>query len=109
MENCNTAELINSLDNGNFAVVLSEKMKALTKAVSETGKKGSITLTITLEPMPKFGSAVAIIPNLRVSEPQPTYKQMIRYATEEGLLIGDDPAQIKFSEINTSFKKAENE
>lgn len=106
----NTAELIDSLDNGNFAFVLSEKMKELVRAVKETGKKGSLSLTLTLEPMPKFGDAVAVIPNLKANIPQQTYKQMIRFMTESGMLVGDDPNQRTFQEIETTFgRKAANE
>ena len=101
----NTAELIDSLDGGNFAIVLSEKMKQLVKAVKETGKKGSLSLIISIEPMPKFGDAVSVIPNLKCSLPQPSYKQMIKFVTDEGLLVGDDPAQRKFMEIEPSFRE----
>lgn len=92
----NTAELIDSLDNGNFAFVLSEKMKELVRAVKETGKKGSLSLTLTLEPMPKFGDAVAVIPNLKANIPQQTYKQMIRFMTESGMPPVDIECDFKF-------------
>ena len=71
-------------------------------------QKGEVSITLTVDPLPKFGeSAVAIKANLALSVPRPDYKQMVKFALDDGTLIGDDPKQRKFEEISNSFKQEE--
>ena len=44
--------------------------------------------------------------NIKQSIPQREYKQTIKFAQDDGTLVGDDPNQRKFEEIEKSFKSA---
>ena len=72
----NASALIDSLDNGDVSYELACKTQEVVRAVKETGKAGSISLTIKISPMAKFGAAaVAIMANIKQSIPQREYKQ----------------------------------
>ena len=103
----NASALIDSLDNGDVSYELACKTQEVVRAVKETGKAGSISLTIKISPMAKFGAAaVAIMANIKQSIPQREYKQTIKFAQDDGTLVGDDPNQRKFEEIEKSFNSA---
>lgn len=99
-------ELIRNIDRGNVAFELSKKLAEVVRAVSETGKRGSVSITLDIEPMPKFGSAAtAIKPKINANLPAPTLKQTVKFARPDGTLSGDDPNQSTFSEIEKSFSR----
>lgn len=100
--------LVAGIDGGAVAYGFSCQLAEVVKAVKETGKKGKVSITLTVDPLPKFGeSAVALKANLALSVPRPDYKQMVKFALDDGTLIGDDPKQRKFEEISNSFKQEE--
>lgn len=91
--------LIRDMDQGNLQYELARRMTEIINAVRESGKKGSLQLTISISPLPKFGAnAVEVVPAIKVSVPQPEYKRTIRFITDDLRLIGDNPDQRKFAE-----------
>lgn len=51
---------------------MSVALQDLVRAVEETGKAGSVTLTIKLKPDAKYDTAVAVVDEITAKLPQPT-------------------------------------
>lgn len=103
-------EIVRQMDQGAVAFGFAQRMAEVVKAVRETGKKGKITLELSIEPLPKFGeSATSLKPQIKASVPYPDYKQAIKFAAQDGTLSGDDPKQRKFEEVEKSFSASTQE
>lgn len=63
----------------------------LVEAVAHLGKKGSLTLDVTVEPAGSGGRTVTIAGTVKVKAPQPDPELSIRYVGEAGSLHLDDP------------------
>lgn len=79
---------------GECLIELSEGLRALTKAVRANGKKGSMTLTISIEPINRAGgSAVGVTDVVAVKAPQMEREIGVFFANEDGSLTRNDPRQ----------------
>lgn len=65
-------------------------------AVKDTGKKGTITLTITVAPLDKNGNALTVTDAIKKVVPQHDRRKSIFYADDAGNLTKDDPMQPTF-------------
>lgn len=73
---------------------LSEKLRDLGKAVTALGKKGTLVLTITMNPTSKgAGSAVAIKDTIKLNAPSEESAMAIFFVGSEGDLSRSDPRQ----------------
>lgn len=76
---------------------LTDALAALAAAVKETGKKGVLTLSITVAPFDKGnGAALTVTDVVKVSLPQHDRRKSIFYADDDGNLTRDDPMQPTF-------------
>ena len=76
---------------------LTDALATLAAAVKETGKKGSISLTITVAPFDKGnGAALTVTDLVKVALPQHDRRKSIFYADDNGNLTRDDPMQPTF-------------
>ncbi len=76
---------------------LTDALAEVATAVKETGKKGAITLTITLAPFDKgVGSALTVTDVVKKNVPQHDRRKSIFYADDNGNLTRDDPRQPTF-------------
>lgn len=82
------------LRQGELVDELTTAMQKLVSVCADTGKKGSLTLKITLQPG-KAGQ-IEIHDELVVKEPKQEKGTSIMFATPEGNLVRDDPRQKKF-------------
>lgn len=71
-------------------------------AVKDTGKKGTITLTITVAPLDKNGNALTVTDSIKKAVPQHDRRKSIFYADNSGNLTKDDPMQPTFEGLRVA-------
>jgi len=71
---------------------LSEALQAITKAVAETRKAGSLTLKIDIKPQQNTG-AVTVTDKVTAKVPEFDRTASIFFVDEDGHLVRDDPNQ----------------
>jgi len=91
--------LMSEFRNGGSGAELSEKLQALTLAVQQTGKTGSITYKIIVKPS---GNALVVTDQITAKIPEAPRDAAVFFATEEGVLQREDPNQRKLDlrEVN---------
>lgn len=81
---------------GGFALtVAGRKLEELTKAVRETGKKGSITFTISVEPDKVDENVVNVVPKIVAKIPEKGFTPGVFFVDENGKLTREDPRQLE--------------
>lgn len=75
---------------------LTEALATLVKKVRETGKKGSVTLTITCSMLnTRDENAMKITPAVKTVIPELDRAETIMFSTHDGDLLRDDPDQVQ--------------
>jgi hypothetical protein len=72
------------------------QLQELVTAVAATGKKGSVAVTVAVEPMKANPSAMVTIVTVTAKVPTDPPKAAVFYADDDGNLTRDDPAQPTF-------------
>lgn len=90
------ADFIREQANGRTHDELTTALADIALAVRETGKKGSITLTIAINPMKGMTGAVQITDAIKVSKPSKDRPAPVFFVTESGRVQRDDPLQPTF-------------
>ena len=80
------------MNGGTFIDECSEALAGLVKGVDETGKAGKLTITLALK---KSGGAIEIASTVKANTPEPKPDSTLLWATTEGNLSVDNPAQRK--------------
>ena len=107
MQQANTAfsQQIAHLAKGTLDAELTQALTDLVKAINDHGKKGSITLTLSLKPEVQNGEVkmISIKPDVKVSSPQPQRLSSIMWPTYDGDLLRNDPEQgtLDLKEVDT--------
>lgn len=79
---------------------LSVALRDLVSAVTDTGKSGSLTLTITVKPLKEsVGGALVVGDKVVVKSPTLDRKASIFFADREHNLVRDDPNQLSFEPL----------
>ena len=111
-EKAPVAAFIASHLNGRTEEELSTEFHTLLDAVRAHGKKGSMTITIVVEP-PANGVESAPLPigvESAVKAPKPTPVKSLYFLDNDGLPVREDPRQIAFNfrtaPTNDTFKDA---
>jgi len=78
------------LEEGRFSDRASEQLAALVKGVDETGKAGTLTITLKLK---KSAGAVAIAADVKTKVPEPKADDTLLWPTVEGNLQMTNPNQ----------------
>lgn len=73
------------------------QLQALVKACSDTGKKGTLTIKLTVGAAED--STVVLSDDISSKIPKPTTSSTVFYADEDGALFREDPKQKEFAEI----------
>jgi hypothetical protein len=81
-----------ALQGGLFVDTCSELFAQLVRSVDETGKAGKLTITLDLK---KVSGAISVTPKVTDKTPEPAPESELFYATVEGNLSRDNPAQQK--------------
>lgn len=84
------AETLTALQGGTFADRCTDEMKELVKRVDQTGKAGKLTITIDLK---KAGGALSIDAKVTTKTPEEKADSDLLWATVEGNLSLQNPAQ----------------
>ncbi|MDR2173634.1 MAG: hypothetical protein LBE32_05465 [Burkholderiales bacterium] len=87
-------ETLKHIGGGVFIDTASDKMQELVQAVGESGKAGSLTLTITVKPATR-GGAMYLTGKYALKKPAEAPLEAMLFATPEGNLVADDPKQQK--------------
>jgi hypothetical protein len=80
---------------GSIDSEITEALAEVVKAVRETDKQGTVTLTIKVAKLNKRDeNAVRIIPTINNKVPKQESAESIMFSTADGDLLRDDPEQI---------------
>jgi hypothetical protein len=79
---------------------LTEALWDLVQAVQATGKPGTITLTVTVEPMRKTGGQVIVTRHkVKTAPPEPDREPSVSWVDRNGNLTRDNPNQPDLFEL----------
>lgn len=102
------ARAVDEVAYGQLSADLSEELANVVKAVKRTGGKGSLTLTLTVKPRGRDSGQVELSGEVKPKIPQAPVAPSMLFATDEGDLVRDNPAQATLP-LNFVNKKAANE
>jgi len=89
-------DLLADLRRGKVNADLTDAVHELMQACVDTGKKGSLTLSLTFEPDKNDESRFAVLDQITVKTPRRTVKPSLFYLTRDGNLSRTDPDQDAF-------------
>lgn len=92
------------LHGGVFIDEASDKLAELVKMVEETGKAGKMTISISIK---KASGAMQVDATIVAKIPEPKPDSTLLWATVEGNLVLDNPAQQKLDLRGVEVKKGE--
>jgi hypothetical protein len=87
---------------GGLADELSRAVADVAAACRETGKKGTVTLTITLDP---HGRTITVSDDVKAKAPNPPKLSEIFYPDDSGHLHKEDPAQLRLQLVQDADVK----
>lgn len=82
---------VDALRFGELGTELTTKLRDLTKRCEDTGRAGSITLTLKLKP--GNGGQIEVVDDVKVTQPKEEKGTTLMFATTEGFLQRNDPRQ----------------
>ena len=78
-----------------LAYDLSKKVGEINRAISEFGGEGKLTLEVAFKQSAKFPETARIITcNVSAKMPNKTYKDSVKFSTDTGEIVNDDPDQM---------------
>lgn len=90
------AHVLSQIRGGQALTDGNDLLHDLTKAVKATGKKGTLTLTIVVEPDKTDDTVVTLQPDVTIKKPKRAYPKGIFYVNDKtGELTREDPRQIE--------------
>ncbi|WP_131104048.1 hypothetical protein [Ornithinimicrobium sufpigmenti] len=78
---------------------LGEALHTLIARVKDTGKKGSVTLTVVVEPMKKDDRMVVVGDKIAIKLPEHDRPSGLWFVGKDGNLQRDDPDQLAFEAL----------
>ncbi|MFC3980201.1 hypothetical protein [Streptosporangium jomthongense] len=87
------ADVLRDIRNGQVSDEAAAAMQQLVAAVREHGKKGTVTLTLTVEPMKGNEAALMVVGEVTVKAPKAPPRAAVFFADTAGNLLRDDPRQ----------------
>lgn len=84
------AEVFSTLHGGAFADKCAQELKQLVRGIEDTGKAGKLTITLDIK---KAGGALSIDAKVTSKTPEPKADPDLLWATVEGNLSLQNPAQ----------------
>lgn len=93
------SDVLNQLRFGTLSDELTTKLNELTNKCSDTGRAGSITLTLALKP--GKGGQIEVFDDIKVKLPKEERGSSLMFATPEGNLQREDPRQMQLDGLRT--------
>jgi hypothetical protein len=84
------AQFLQEARKGGLHTELSDELAALVQSCIETGKKGKLALTVTVE-----DGTVSIVDDVKVTTPKPDARPSIFFADDDGNLSRTNPRQVE--------------
>ncbi|WP_152185111.1 hypothetical protein [Segeticoccus rhizosphaerae] len=78
---------------------LSDALHTLIARVKDTGKKGTVQLTVTVEPMKKDDRMVIVGDKIKISLPEHDRPAGVWFVGKDGNLTRNDPDQLAFDSL----------
>ncbi len=88
-------DTVGGLRRGVLSGELTEKLAELVRKVSESGKAGSLSLTLKVKPASRARGAFVVLAEVETKLPKDLPDETLMFGTPEGSLLNDDPAQTK--------------
>ena len=88
----NFVAVLNQLHRGSAVADASDALAEVVRAVRENGKKGKLSLTITVVPLSK-GDAVDLVCEVTTKTPKPNKGSSLFFVADDGTLLRNDPRQ----------------
>ena len=88
-------DVLGDLAGGTTVVELNEALSAVVQAVRETGKVGSLSLSLKVKPNGAAG--VIVEDEIKVRVPQVPRGETVFFATGDGSLVRSDPRQAELA------------
>jgi len=85
-------DVLRETRNGALVDELSAQLTELTKAVVETGKKGTLNLTLSIAPAK--GGAYVVTDEVKLKAPEHDKEATLFFVSNQGDLLRNDPNQI---------------
>lgn len=98
------AAYLTETNKGRTHTELSEGLHELTAEVLRTGKKGSLTLTVSVEADDAESGRLVVSELVAVKPPKPTARKSVFWSDQDGNLARTDPAQMTFGDIRVADK-----
>lgn len=94
-------EVLGNIRRGTFLAEVGEELAELLAAVRETGKAGTLTVKLKIDPMKGEGgrAEVFITDTVTVTKPKPEKSTTLMYVQDDGTLSRRDPRQGEFEGI----------
>lgn len=95
------ADFLREQSHGTTHDELSEALHTLVARVQDTGKKGSLTLTIGVERLKggRSDNALIVSDSIKLNLPEHDRDTSLFFATADGNLSRDDPRQLSFESL----------
>ena len=93
------AEYLREIDRGRLLTDLTADFKDLVRAVTETGKPGSLTLTLTLKPQGVAADTVMVEAAVKLKDPQPSRAGSLFFVSDDLNLTRRDPRQLELADV----------
>ena len=88
----NFVAVLNQLHRGSAVADASDALAEVVKAVRENGKKGKLTVAITVVPLSK-GDEVDLVCDVTTKTPKPNKGSSLFFVADDGTLLRNDPRQ----------------
>lgn len=92
-------DTLNALRFGTLSDELTKELQALTQKCADTGRGGTITLTLSLKP--GKGGQMEVFDDIKIKSPKEERGSSIMFATPEGNLQREDPRQRTLEGLRT--------
>lgn len=86
-------DVLRDMRRGRVVDAATEQLNELVRAVRETNKSGTLTLTLTIKPNGRGDNAIIAQAKVGTSTPKADLPDALFYADEDGNLLRDDPTQ----------------
>lgn len=86
-------DVLSQIRGGAALTDANKELRAVVMAVKSTGKKGSITLKIDIEPDKTDETVVTFQPDVTIKVPRKPYAKGLFYVSENGDVSREDPRQ----------------